>query len=100
MRIRELCIAAAICFTTGANAEDCADLYSAVKYEAMHCGFFCDQAKLAPLQVAYEANCIVMVIPLATLAIFENALDEPAMSLHGMGDNNLISSKGTAFHSE
>jgi hypothetical protein len=41
-----------------------------------------------------------MVIPLATLAIFENALDEPAMSLHDMGDNNLFSSKGTAFHSE
>ena len=100
MRIRAFCIAAAICFATGASAENCAELYSAVKHEAMHCSFFCDQAKLAPLQVAYETNCIVMVIPLATLAVFENALDEPAMSLHDTGGSNLVSSKDPAFHSE
>ena len=96
MRARELCIAATMCFAAEANAESCTELYGAVKREAMHCGFFCDQEKLAPLQVAYEANCIVMVIPLATLAVFENPPDEPGIS----SDHNLISSKGRIVHSE
>jgi hypothetical protein len=48
-----------------AHAGTCADLYSAIKSEAKDCGFFCDQAKLRPLQEAYSATCIHVVLPLA-----------------------------------
>ena len=33
----------------------------------MYCGFFCDQNELQPLQAAYEAKCIVSVIPASAL---------------------------------
>ncbi len=48
-----------------AQAGTCADLYSAIKAEAKDCGFFCDQAKLKPLQEAYSASCIHVALPLA-----------------------------------
>src|SRR3954453_4927198 len=48
-----------------AQAGTCADLYGAIKSEAKDCGFFCDQAKLRPLQEAYSAACIHVVLPLA-----------------------------------
>lgn len=48
-----------------AQAGACADLYNSIKTEAKDCGFFCDQAKLRPLQEAYSATCIHVVLPLA-----------------------------------
>ena len=33
----------------------------------MYCGFFCDQNEIRPLQAAYEAQCIVSVIPASNL---------------------------------
>jgi hypothetical protein len=48
-----------------AQARSCADLYRAIKIEAMGCGFICDQARLKPLQEAYSATCIPVVLPLA-----------------------------------
>ena len=48
----------------GAGAiSDCENLYGAIKGASMYCGFFCDQNELQPLQAAYEAQCIVSVIP-------------------------------------
>ena len=78
----------------------CAELYGAVKREAMHCGFFCNQMKLAPLQLAYETNCIVIVVPLTTLAVFENTPDDLGISVHSTEDKNLTSPNGAVFHSE
>jgi hypothetical protein len=48
-----------------AQAQSCADLYNAIKLEAKDCGFFCDQARLKPLQQAYSASCIHVTIPLS-----------------------------------
>ena len=46
-----------------AQAERCAELLGALKSEAMYCGFFCDQERVQPLQVAYEALCIRELVP-------------------------------------
>jgi hypothetical protein len=46
-----------------AQARTCADLFNAIKSEAMYCGFFCDLGKLQPLQKAYEATCVRIVVP-------------------------------------
>ena len=46
-----------------ALAQPCAELYAAIKSEAMYCGFFCEQERVQPLQVAYEAQCIAPVVP-------------------------------------
>jgi len=46
-----------------AQSHDCENLYGAIRGAAMYCGFFCDQNELQPLQAAYEAQCIVSVIP-------------------------------------
>jgi hypothetical protein len=48
-----------------AEAAPCADLYNAIKAEAKDCGFFCNQAKLRPLQEAYSATCIHVSLPLS-----------------------------------
>jgi hypothetical protein len=48
-----------------AQAQSCADLYIAIKTEARSCDFFCDQARLKPLQQAYSASCIHVVLPLS-----------------------------------
>jgi hypothetical protein len=50
-----------------AQSQDCNDLYGAIRGAAMYCGFFCDQNELRPLQAAYEAQCIVSVIPASAL---------------------------------
>jgi hypothetical protein len=76
MRTRELLIFVAICSGTQANAENCSELYGAIKREAMYCDFFCDQRKLAPLQQAYEAECIIIVVPLSLLSSFEDLPNE------------------------
>jgi hypothetical protein len=67
MRIKLFLVFAAFLFSGQANAETCSELYGAIKRAAMYCDFFCDQRKLAPLQRAYEANCIVIVVPLSSL---------------------------------
>jgi len=80
MRVKELAVLIAIGFCTQANAESCPELYTAVKREAMDCGFFCDQKRLAPLQRTYELNCIVIVVPLEFVSAFENASGEADIS--------------------
>ena len=45
------------------QAGTCADLYNAIKSEAMYCGFFCNLEKLQLLQKDYEASCIRIVLP-------------------------------------
>ena len=81
MRTRELLIFVAICFGTQANAESCSELFGAIKHEAMYCDFFCDQRKLVPLQQAYEAKCMIIVVPLASLSSFDNLPDEAGIHL-------------------
>ena len=51
------------------QARTCSDLYSAIKREAMYCGFFCDLEKLKPLQEAYKVSCIRIELPLAPFDI-------------------------------
>lgn len=80
MRAKPIAVLLALCFSTGANAQSCAELYGAVKRQAMYCGFFCEPEPLIPLQEAYESNCIAIVIPLASLAMFENPSDERGWS--------------------
>ncbi|MEW6453461.1 MAG: hypothetical protein AB1490_22620 [Pseudomonadota bacterium] len=72
MRIKAvlLIFTAALC-STPSSAEDCKDLYNAIKRTAAYCDFFCDQRDLAPLQSAYEANCIVMYVPLSAIPFEE-----------------------------
>ena len=100
MRVRELGVLVAICFATQANANSCSQLYGAVKREAMYCGFFCNQKKLAAFQQAYEANCIAIVVPLAFLSSFENSPEDHGTSRYDAQDSNLIPSKGPTFRSE
>jgi hypothetical protein len=50
-----------------AKSQDCDKLYGAIKGAAMYCGFFCDQDEIRPLQAAYEAQCMVSVIPASAL---------------------------------
>src|SRR4051812_167658 len=50
-----------------AQSHDCDNLYGAIRGAAMYCGFFCDQNELQPLQAAYEAQCIVSIIPASAL---------------------------------
>jgi hypothetical protein len=75
MHTRIVLILAALFCVTPAKAQNCSDLYSAIKRAAMYCDFFCDQQKLAPLQRAYEATCIVVAVPFSSLP-FENLPDE------------------------
>jgi hypothetical protein len=75
MHTRIVLVLAALFCVTPANAQSCSDLYSAIKRAAMYCDFFCNQQKLAPLQRAYETNCIAMIVPLSMLP-FENLTDE------------------------
>lgn len=71
MHARNLLLLVALCCGTSANAEDCSDRYDAIKRAAMYCDFFCDQPKLAPLQRAYETNCIVLAVPLSWFPLEE-----------------------------
>jgi hypothetical protein len=97
MRAGKLGVLLATLLTTEATAENCSQLYNAVKYEAMYCGFFCDQRKLAPLQQAYETNCIVIVVPLAFLASFENSSDDSAIASWSDARNDFSPSTSPAF---
>jgi hypothetical protein len=76
MHARTLLLFVALCCGTHANAESCSDRYDAIKSAAMYCDFFCDQRKLVPLQQAYEANCIVLAVPLSWFPLEERP-DEP-----------------------
>jgi hypothetical protein len=62
-----------------AQSQDCDKLYGAIKGVSMYCGFFCDQNELQPLQAAYEAQCMVAVIPASALGF--DSSPEPSASL-------------------
>jgi hypothetical protein len=87
MHTRIVLVLAALFSVTQANARSCPDLYSAIKRAAMFCDFFCDQQTLAPLQRAYETNCIVVVVPFSSLP-FENLPDDTE-SVTVTSDNSL-----------
>jgi len=61
--LRAIAIGAVLFWAGEAQARTCAYLYNAIKSEAMYCGFFCDLEKLKPLQEAYKASCIRIVLP-------------------------------------
>ena len=62
-RLKVLLTCALLCWARDTQAQSCADLYNAVKSEAMYCGFFCDLEKLELPQKTYEASCIRIVLP-------------------------------------
>jgi hypothetical protein len=62
-----------------AQSQNCDNLYGAIKAVSMYCGFFCDQDELRPLQAAYEAKCIVSVIPASALGF--DSSPEPSVPL-------------------
>jgi hypothetical protein len=62
-----------------AQSQDCGKLYGAIKGASMYCGFSCDQSEIRPLQAAYEAQCIVSVIPISALAL--DSSPEPSVPL-------------------
>jgi hypothetical protein len=97
MRAGKLGVLLATLLSTEATAESCSQLYNAVKQEAMYCGFFCDQRRLVPLQQAYETNCIVIVVPLAFLASFENASDDSEIASWSDARNDFAPSAGVAY---
>ncbi len=63
MSLRMLLICAALCWAPQVQAQSCANIFETIKREAMYCSFFCDQGKLQPLQQAYEASCITVIVP-------------------------------------
>jgi hypothetical protein len=65
MLLRVLLVCAASHWAGHAHAQACAQVYDAIRAEAMYCGFFCDQAKLRPLQKTYEESCIRVVVPVS-----------------------------------
>ena len=89
MRSKLLLISAVLCWSMQANvqarAQSCAEVYGAIKSEAMYCGFFCDEAKLLPLQQDYEANCIMFVVPASALPL-ETPLEKLPASAFRMGN--------------
>lgn len=70
-----LLIFAIALFSSPSSAEDCGELYSAIKRTAAYCDFVCDDRELAPLQKAYEASCIVMYVPLSAIPFEEPWMD-------------------------
>lgn len=64
MRLKTALICIVLSWPAQAYAQNCGDLYNAIKKAAMYCGFDCDQEAIEPLQQAYERQCIVTVIPL------------------------------------
>jgi hypothetical protein len=63
--LQAISIGAMLFWAGEVQARTCADLYNAIKSEAMYCGFFCDLEQLKPLQEAYKASCIRIVLPLS-----------------------------------
>jgi len=62
-----------------AQARTCADLYGAIKREAMYCGFFCDLDQLKPLQEAYKVSCIRIELPLTPFDIDSIPQESPIL---------------------
>ena len=79
--VRVLLLGVALCWGMQAHARNCGDIYASIRSAAMYCGFFCDQDTLRPLQAAYEADCIVQVIP-ASLLLFESNPDVSSIAAH------------------
>jgi hypothetical protein len=63
MALGTLLICVVLCWAAQASAQNCADIFTAIKKEAMYCGFFCDQERIRPLQRTYETNCISFIVP-------------------------------------
>ena len=61
LKVVSICVM--LCWAGEAEARTCADLFNAIKSEAMYCGFFCDLGRLQLLQRAYEAACIRVALP-------------------------------------
>jgi hypothetical protein len=61
--LKAVSIGVALFWAGEVQARTCMDLYKAIKSEAMYCGFFCNLEKLKPLQEAYKASCIHVVLP-------------------------------------
>ncbi len=81
MRLKALSVYLLLCWTPAAHAQSCADIYGAIRHAAMYCGFFCDQAKLRPLQAAYESKCIpTFVAP--SLFDLDQVADAPTQANH------------------
>jgi hypothetical protein len=76
MRIKAalLILAIALCGSPS-RADDCKELYAAIKRTAAYCDFVCDERELTPLQTAYEASCIVMYVPLNAIPFEEPWMD-------------------------
>jgi hypothetical protein len=70
-----------LCCAGEVQARTCADLYSAIKSGAMYCGFFCDLEKLKPLQEAYKANCIRIVLPVSPFDLDSIPQDSAVLAL-------------------
>jgi len=78
----------AMLFCAGeAQAGTCADLYSAIKREAMYCGFFCDLEKLKPLQEAYKVSCIRIELPLTPFDIDSIPQESAILAGNFQGDD-------------
>ena len=75
MRIKAALLIGAIALCSSpSSAENCNELYNTIKRTAAYCDFVCD-GELAPHQKAYEANCIVMYVPLSAIPFEETWID-------------------------
>jgi hypothetical protein len=82
MRLRTLSIFAIFCWTPSAQAQDCADIYRAIRQETMYCGFFCYQRKIEPLQKVYEKKCIPRVAAASSFDLDDVPHDPMRLNSH------------------
>jgi hypothetical protein len=82
LKVASICVM--LCWAGEAQARTCADLFNAIKSEAMYCGFFCDLGKLQLLQKAYEATCMRIVLPPSLFDI--DSLPQESAPLAGHSD--------------
>jgi hypothetical protein len=86
-------VVGALLFCAGqAQAQTCAELYNAIKLGAKDCGFFCDQARLKPLQEAYRDSCIHVVLPLSPFDLDSIPQDMAVLADNSRGDEAALSS--------
>ena len=76
--LQAIAIGAMLFWAGDVQARACADLYKAIKSEAMYCGFFCDLEKLKPLQEAYKVSCIRVELALSPFDL-DSVPQEPAV---------------------
>ncbi len=80
--LKALSIGAALFWAGEAQARTCTDLYKAIKSEAMYCGFFCNLERLKPLQEAYKASCIHVVLPLSPFDLDSTPQESAVLAGH------------------